>query len=116
MSLQLGLLEGLRGGPSGQEVMLVHAVSRIFLHNSINNIQGTPHPACSLRLPSPRPEDQRVACACSCVWCAVSWVKEGLRMAQVLLACGVNDLGGVLMNESISTAAGAGHGQMVRPR
>lgn len=40
--LQLGLLEGLRGGPSGQEVMLVHAVSRIFLHNSINNIQGTP--------------------------------------------------------------------------
>ena len=34
----------------------------------------------------------------------VSWPKEGLRMAQLLLSCGVNDLGGVLMNESISTA------------
>ena len=28
-------------------------------------------------------------------------------MAQLLLACGANDLGGTLMNESISTAAGA---------
>jgi hypothetical protein len=37
-------------------------------------------------------------------------------MAQVLLSCGVNDLGGTLMNESISTAAGAGHGQLVKPR
>jgi hypothetical protein len=27
-------------------------------------------------------------------------------MSQVLLGCGVNDLGGTLMNESISTAAG----------
>ncbi len=45
-----------------------------------------------------------------------SWVKEGLRMAQVLLGCGVNDLGGTLMNESISTAAGAGHGQLATPR
>ena len=44
-----------------------------------------------------------------------SWVKEGLRMSQWLLACGVNDLGGTLMNESISTAAGAGHGQLVTP-
>mmetsp|Transcript_38163 Transcript_38163/g.61787 ORF Transcript_38163/g.61787 Transcript_38163/m.61787 type:complete len:384 (-) Transcript_38163:406-1557(-) len=45
----------------------------------------------------------------------VSWVKEGLRMAQVLLAGGVNDLGGCLINESISTSAGAAHGQMVTP-
>jgi FO synthase len=44
-----------------------------------------------------------------------SWVKEGLRMAQWLLACGVNDLGGTLMNESISTAAGASHGQLATP-
>ena len=36
----------------------------------------------------------------------VSWPKEGYRMSQVLLGCGVNDLGGTLMNESISTAAG----------
>ena len=45
-----------------------------------------------------------------------SWVKEGLRTAQWLLSCGVNDLGGTLMNESISTAAGAQHGQLVAPR
>lgn len=44
-----------------------------------------------------------------------SWVKEGLRMSQWLLACGVNDLGGTLMNESISTAAGASHGQLATP-
>lgn len=44
-----------------------------------------------------------------------SWVKEGLRMSQWLLGCGVNDLGGTLMNESISTAAGAVHGQLVTP-
>jgi len=45
----------------------------------------------------------------------VSWVKEGLRMAEHLLACGVNDLGGTLMNESISTSAGAQHGQVATP-
>ena len=44
-----------------------------------------------------------------------SWVKEGMRMSQWLLACGVNDLGGTLMNESISTSAGARHGQLVTP-
>jgi FO synthase subunit 2 len=44
-----------------------------------------------------------------------SWVKEGLRQAQWLLSCGANDLGGTLMNESISTAAGASHGQFVPP-
>jgi FO synthase subunit 2 len=45
----------------------------------------------------------------------VSWVKEGLRMAQWLLSCGANDLGGTLINESISTAAGAAHGQFQAP-
>jgi FO synthase subunit 2 len=44
-----------------------------------------------------------------------SWVKEGLRVSQFLLSCGVNDLGGTLMNESISTAAGARHGQLMTP-
>ena len=44
-----------------------------------------------------------------------SWVKEGLRQAQWLLGCGANDLGGTLMNESISTAAGAQHGQLQPP-
>src|SRR5688572_4309566 len=34
-----------------------------------------------------------------------SWVKEGLSRAQMLLGSGANDLGGTLMNESISTSA-----------
>jgi FO synthase len=40
-----------------------------------------------------------------------SWVKLGLDGAAACLGAGVNDLGGVLMNESISRAAGAAHGQ-----
>lgn len=44
-----------------------------------------------------------------------SWVKEGPKLAQLLLDAGVNDLGGTLINESISTAAGAGHGQRLSP-
>jgi 7,8-didemethyl-8-hydroxy-5-deazariboflavin synthase CofH subunit len=44
-----------------------------------------------------------------------SWVKEGPKFAQVLLAAGANDLGGTLINESISTSAGAQYGQLVGP-
>ncbi len=40
-----------------------------------------------------------------------SWVKLGRRGVALCLTAGVNDLGGTLMNESISRAAGAGHGQ-----
>ena len=42
-----------------------------------------------------------------------SWVKLGIEGAACLLNAGVNDLGGVLMNESISRAAGSSHGQTV---
>ncbi|MDX2274506.1 MAG: 5-amino-6-(D-ribitylamino)uracil--L-tyrosine 4-hydroxyphenyl transferase CofH [Hyphomonadaceae bacterium] len=42
-----------------------------------------------------------------------SWVKLGVEGAAACLAAGANDLGGVLMNESISRAAGAEHGQEV---
>lgn len=45
----------------------------------------------------------------------MSWVKEGGKMAQLLLLWGANDFGGTLINESISTAAGAAHGQILRP-
>ena len=45
----------------------------------------------------------------------VSWVKLGPEMAVNMLGCGANDLGGTLMNESISRAAGAKHGQEVTP-
>jgi 5-amino-6-(D-ribitylamino)uracil---L-tyrosine 4-hydroxyphenyl transferase len=78
-------LSKVRPGPSGQEVLKMHAVSRIMLHGYINNIQ-------------------------------VSWVKEGARMSQVLLGVGANDFGGTLINESISTAAGAQHGQLMKPK
>lgn len=44
-----------------------------------------------------------------------SWVKEGPKLAQLLLLAGCNDVGGTLINESISTAAGASHGQLVPP-
>lgn len=46
----------------------------------------------------------------------VSWVKEGARMSQLLLGAGANDFGGTLINESISTAAGAQYGQLMRPK
>ena len=41
----------------------------------------------------------------------VSWVKIGLQGAQQILRAGANDLGGTLMDENISRAAGAQHGQ-----
>ncbi|HXV02738.1 MAG TPA: 5-amino-6-(D-ribitylamino)uracil--L-tyrosine 4-hydroxyphenyl transferase CofH [Gaiellaceae bacterium] len=44
-----------------------------------------------------------------------SWVKLGVEGAQAVLRAGANDLGGTLMNESISRAAGADHGQEFPP-
>ena len=41
----------------------------------------------------------------------VSWVKLGAEGARQLLRAGANDLGGTLMDENISRAAGAQHGQ-----
>ena len=40
-----------------------------------------------------------------------SWVKMGAEGSAACLQAGANDLGGTLMNESISTAAGANHAQ-----
>jgi len=44
-----------------------------------------------------------------------SWVKLGPDGVKLALAAGVNDLGGTLMNESISRAAGTTHGQELPP-
>jgi FO synthase len=44
-----------------------------------------------------------------------SWVKLGVDGAAAALRAGCNDLGGTLMNESISRAAGASHGQELPP-
>ncbi len=46
----------------------------------------------------------------------MSWVKEGQKMSQLLLMWGANDFGGTLINESISTSAGAQYGQILRPK
>ena len=78
------LVDNVRTGPSGNDVLKVHAISRLMLDNCIPNLQ-------------------------------VSWVKESLRFSQVMLNAGVNDLGGTLINESISTSAGAQYGQLVKP-
>ena len=69
-----------RPGPTFNEVLLMHAVSRIALNPHIKNIQA-------------------------------SWVKLGKEGALSCLNAGVNDMGGTLMNESISRAAGSVHGQ-----
>jgi FO synthase len=45
----------------------------------------------------------------------VSWVKMGVEGVRACLNAGVNDMGGTLMNESISRAAGAGFGQELPP-
>lgn len=71
-----------RPGPTWDEVVLVHAVSRIAFLGLIDNIQA-------------------------------SWVKLGLEGAATLLRSGCNDMGGTLMDESISRAAGASHGTEV---
>lgn len=44
-----------------------------------------------------------------------SWVKMGEAGVAACLRAGVNDMGGSLMNESITRAAGAGHGQEWTP-
>jgi FO synthase len=44
-----------------------------------------------------------------------SWVKMGYTGVVACLKAGVNDLGGTLMNESITRAAGASHGQETSP-
>ena len=45
----------------------------------------------------------------------VSWVKQGPEFAQFSLTAGANDFGGTLMEEHISRAAGAEHGQYFPP-
>jgi FO synthase len=44
-----------------------------------------------------------------------SWVKLGPEGVAACLRAGVNDLGGTLMNETITRSAGAAHGQEMSP-
>ncbi|RCV64595.1 FO synthase subunit 2 [Methanophagales archaeon] len=50
-----------------------------------------------------------------CVNVQASWVKLGLTEVQQMLAFGVNDLGGTLMEESISRASGSLAGEYMSP-
>ncbi|MDH3452828.1 MAG: 5-amino-6-(D-ribitylamino)uracil--L-tyrosine 4-hydroxyphenyl transferase CofH [Gammaproteobacteria bacterium] len=45
-----------------------------------------------------------------------SWVKMGPDGAKACLTAGANDLGGTLMNETITRAAGGAHGQEMTPQ
>jgi len=45
----------------------------------------------------------------------VSWVKEGIKMAQLGLLAGANDLGGTMFEESISKGAGATNTDFLDP-
>ncbi len=55
----------------------------------------------------------RIAYAGSIDNVQASWVKLGAPGVRQLLSAGANDLGGTLMDENISRAAGAQHGQMM---
>jgi 2-iminoacetate synthase ThiH len=45
----------------------------------------------------------------------MSWVKMGTKLAQMALLTGANDMGGTLMEESISRESGAQHGENLPP-
>lgn len=45
-----------------------------------------------------------------------SWVKLGKKFSQVALFCGANDMGGTLMEEKISSSAGATSGEFMSAR
>jgi FO synthase len=68
-----------RPGPSPRDNLAVHALGRIMLHGSIDNIQ-------------------------------TSWVKLGVGGTRAMLQAGANDVGGTLMEETISRMAGSEHG------
>ncbi|WP_410659045.1 bifunctional FO biosynthesis protein CofGH [Amycolatopsis sp. lyj-112] len=73
-------LAGLaRAGTTLRENRAVHALSRLLLHGTIDNIQS-------------------------------SWVKLGEEGSRAVLQGGVNDIGGTLMEETISRMAGAANG------
>ncbi|MCA1824442.1 MAG: bifunctional FO biosynthesis protein CofGH [Frankia sp.] len=73
-----------RPGPTVQENRAVHAMARLLLHGTIDNIQ-------------------------------CSWVKLGAAGSATMLRGGANDLGGTLMEETISRMAGSPHGSARTP-
>lgn len=74
----------VRPGPTPDENIKMHAISRVMLNGWIDNIQA-------------------------------SWVKLGPDYATAMLRAGANDIGGTLMNESITRASGGKNGQEIMP-
>ena len=90
----------------------VHTESPLYLKRLLPDVRPGPTGSEVVRLFA----IARLFLGASFVNIQASWVKEGPRQAQWLLSCGANDLGGTLINESISTAAGASHGERMQPR
>jgi 7,8-didemethyl-8-hydroxy-5-deazariboflavin synthase CofH subunit len=89
----------------------VHTESPMFLKGMMGDVRPGPDESDVVRLLA----IARIMLGATFRNIQVSWVKEGVRRASRLLSCGGNDLGGTLMNESISTSAGAAHGQVMTP-
>ena len=89
----------------------VHNQAPLFLKNNFPSLKQGPTGNDVIRLYS----IARLMLGASFKNIQTSWVKEGTRLSQWLLSCGVNDFGGTLINESISTQAGAKHGQYATP-
>jgi CofH subfamily radical SAM domain protein len=87
MASPIYLQKKSRRGPTFREVVLMHAVGRLAYANGPGQIVNMQG----------------------------SWVKIGVDGIRQLLQAGVNDLGGTLMDENISRAAGATHGQGKTP-
>lgn len=90
MATPLYLQGRARRGPTFRETLLMHAVGRIAY-----SPPGTAPGAGRGYVDNVQ----------------VSWVKLGAEGARQILRAGANDLGGTLMDENISRAAGAAHGQ-----
>lgn len=80
MAAPIYLKHGARRGPTWREVVLMHAIARIYYAGLIDHIQA-------------------------------SWVKLGASGSRQLFSAGVDALGGTLMDENVSRATGASHGQ-----
>lgn len=88
MASPIYLQHKARRGPTFREALLIHAVGRIAYSGG---------PKGHGRIPNVQ----------------ASWVKMGHAGASQLLQAGCNDMGGTLIDENISRAAGASHGQMM---
>jgi FO synthase subunit 2 len=101
-----------RGFTEFVPLSFVHTEAPMFNKNLIDNICPGPDGAYVLKVHAV----SRIFLNSYINNIQVSWVKEGPRMSQILLDAGVNDFGGTLINESISTSAGANNGQILKPK